>query len=872
MTRTHEGAEGSGRAAPAAAEQQRDAIEQRFRLMADAVPQIVWVTDAQGRVEFFNRQWADYTGVPYEPTTAAAVAAAFVHPDDGAATLAAFDAARRTGGPFAVEHRIRSAAGDYRWFLVRAEPYRDPATGEIVQWFGASVDIHDRKLADDERTRLLAELSAERERLRGVIRQAPVPMALHEGPEHRYVLVNDAYKRVSGGGRDVTGLTLREAFPEVAGQGLYEVFDQVYATGESWAGPETHLHYDRLGTAPDDAWFHLRYEPVRDETGQVTGILNFSVDVTDQVLARREVERLLAASERARADAEAARAEAERTTQQLQDQAAEMELQAEELQATAARLEERSDDAEQARRLAEAERARAAGILEAMADAYFALDADFRIVAVNAAMERGTGLGRDALLGRVFWEMFPGTVGTEYERHYRAAATEGVTAHFTDAYDDGRLTLVSEADVYPVTGGGVAVFWRDITARMEAEAERDRLLAAERAARAEAEAARARTDAVLASIGDAFYLLDREWRFTHVNDAAEPLLQTRRDQLLGRTLWEAFPGVVGSVFEGPYREAMATGRITSAEAYFEPLGTWFDVRSYPWAGGLMVHFRDIGARKAAEAERERLLADAVAARAEAEVARVASDAANQAKSQFLAVMSHELRTPLNAIGGYAELIELGIHGPVTDAQRTSLARIQRSQRHLLGLINGVLDYARVEAGVVAYEAVDVPVAEAVAEAEALVAPQLRAKGLGYAWSGAAPAVTVRADREKLQQILLNVLGNAIKFTDGRDGTPGRVEVSCTVEEGVSGSPSGGLVRLQVRDTGAGIAAEALERIFEPFVQADQRLTRPHAGVGLGLAISRDLARGMGGDLSVESTLGQGSVFTLVLPRGSAPSV
>ncbi len=122
--------------------------EQQFRLMADAVPQIVWITDVEGRVEFFNKQWSDYTGIPYEPTTAAEVAANFVHPEDGDRTVEAFNEARRSGGVFSVEHRIRSAAGTYRWFLVRAEPYRDQQTGEIVRWFGASVDIHDRKQAE----------------------------------------------------------------------------------------------------------------------------------------------------------------------------------------------------------------------------------------------------------------------------------------------------------------------------------------------------------------------------------------------------------------------------------------------------------------------------------------------------------------------------------------------------------------------------------------------------------------------------------------------------------------------------------------------------------------------------------------------------
>ncbi len=154
------------------AERQLRESEERFRLMADAVPQIVWITDAEGRVEFLNRQWSAYTGTAYLPATAADVAAEHVYPEDRGATVAAFDEARRAGTTYAVEHRIRSSTGEYRWFLVRGEPYRDPLTGEITRWFGASVDIHDRKLAEAALRELnetleaqVAARSAERDRL-----------------------------------------------------------------------------------------------------------------------------------------------------------------------------------------------------------------------------------------------------------------------------------------------------------------------------------------------------------------------------------------------------------------------------------------------------------------------------------------------------------------------------------------------------------------------------------------------------------------------------------------------------------------------------------------------------------------------------------
>ena len=824
--------------------------------------------------------------------------------------------------------------------------------GALVNCFETTNQVAGRR-TEAERDQLARALEVERDRLARVFHQSPSFLAVLRGPDDVYEMVNPAYERFIGEGREVVGKPLFEALPETRGQGFEVNHRHVRETGEPMVFREMRVMIARTpGAEPEERYIDVTYLPLLEADGSHPAIIAHGADVTEHVRARRAVEHLLAVSEAGRAEAEAAQKELaeanaqlqdqalelELTNQQLQDNAVELEVQTEELQITAAQLQERS------------------------------------------------------------------------------------------RYADS--------------------------------------------ARADAEAGRQRTDAVLASIADAFYLLDREWRFTHVNAAAEPLLQSTRDQLIGRTLWDAFPGVIGSVFEGPYREAMECGRVTSAEAYFAPLGTWFDVRTYPWPGGLMVHFRDIGPRKAAEAEREELLIMLKAANAElqvltseareaerqarfladlgqalqpllepgevmataaamlgdhveadrcayaeveadedhftitgdyvrgntprivgrfamsafgaealrlsredqpyvvddvetdsrvpeadrpiyalvgiravisvpllkagrfvagmavhqrtprrwtsdevalvrtvaqrcweslerarvvrllreseaalrataaqliertdlaeqarlaAEAAKSSAEAANRAKSEFLSTMSHELRTPLNAIAGYTQLMSMGLRGPLSEQQRQDLERIDRASQHLMGLVTDVLNFARIDAGQLELHVIDFELATVISDLEPLIAPQFGAKGVGFDHDGCScdtsdrPHV-VRADPEKFRQILLNLLTNAVKFTEAG----GRVSLAC--ESDVAAN----VVRVRVSDTGRGIPAHQLDAIFAPFVQVDRHRTHEsQQGVGLGLAISRDLAYRMDGDLTVDSTPGVGSTFILTLPAPSA---
>lgn len=245
-------------------------------------------------------------------------------------------------------------------------------------------------------------------------------------------------------------------------------------------------------------------------------------------------------------------------------------------------------------------------------------------------------------------------------------------------------------------------------------------------------------------------------------------------------------------------------------------------------------------------------AGAELARSEAEHARAEAERANNAKSEFLAVMSHELRTPLTAIIGYEELLSDGITGPVNEAQKSQLGRIKASAGHLLELIDQILGFARADVGREKINVQDVKLTEMLRSAASFVEPMAAAKKISLTIKLPDEEIVVRTDQGKVMQIVVNLLGNAVKFTDH-----GGVTLRAASQNGAA--------IVDVIDTGVGIAPEHIEQVFEPFWQVEQAITRRTGGTGLGLSVSRRLALMLGGDVTVNSTVGEGSRFTLILP-------
>ena len=354
---------------------------------------------------------------------------------------------------------------------------------------------------------------------------------------------------------------------------------------------------------------------------------------------------------------------------------------------------------------------------------------------------------------------------------------------------------------------------------------------------------------IIESLADGIVIVDARGEIRFANPAAARLFNRPAEDLLGT----------------PFGTPLVAGETTEMEIFRRGGGdvVYAELRvvETAWEGETveLVSLREITDRKQAE-ERARQLAAERDARLEAE-------AASQAKSDFLAIMSHELRTPLNAILGYSELMELGISGEMSDSMRKQVGRIRISAKHLLGLVNDILDLAKVEAGRLKVAALPAPVSEAVTSAVTLIQPQAASKNLELTVApGYEELPPYVGDDERVRQILVNLLSNAVKCT----GPGGKITIEASVtapDARARRLPRSAYICVQVIDTGTGIAEDKLDAIFEPFVQAESGPTRPQEGSGLGLTIGRKLARAMGGDLTVVSEVGKGSTFALWLPAG-----
>ncbi len=368
-------------------------------------------------------------------------------------------------------------------------------------------------------------------------------------------------------------------------------------------------------------------------------------------------------------------------------------------------------------------------------------------------------------------------------------------------------------------------------------------ITAQKSAEAEAAQSAQRVRAILESIASAFFSVDREWRFTYVNDEAERLLARRREELLGRNLWDEFASVVDSTFEREYRRAVDTGKPVIFEKFYLPRRCWFEVHAYPSAAGLSVYFHDVTQRVRTDlAIRE---------------ARDAAEAANRAKDEFLATLSHELRTPLNAILGWIQMLRLD--GPEDQASwNEGLNVVERNTRSQVQLIEDILDVSRIVSGKLRLDMRPVCPSTLLSAAMDAVRPAAESRSIQMESAFDPDAGPVMGDPDRLQQVFWNLLSNAIKFTP--EG--GRVQVSL--------ARAGSSAEVTVADSGEGIAPEFLPHVFERFRQADASSTRTHKGLGLGLAIVRHLAELHGGSVRVYSPgLGQGASFSVRLPMAHA---
>jgi PAS domain S-box-containing protein len=379
-----------------------------------------------------------------------------------------------------------------------------------------------------------------------------------------------------------------------------------------------------------------------------------------------------------------------------------------------------------------------------------------------------------------------------------------------------------------------------------------------------------RSRTTLDSMMEGCQLIGFDWSYIYLNDAAARHNRRPNAELLGKKMTEMWPGIeqtkVFALLQRTMRERIA---LHEEVEFVFPDGTksWFDVRCQPVPEGIFILSIDISERKQAEMAlrvlNQTLELEVANRTSDLQAALVRAESADRIKSAFLATMSHELRTPLNSIIGFTGILLQGLAGPLNPEQNKQMGMVRNSARHLLELINDVLDLSKIEAGQLEIRAEPFNLPASIENVAASIRPAAEKKSLKLSVQIAPDVGEMIGDRRRLEQILINLLNNAVKFTE-----QGSVTLAVDLVDGHSmahDTAPARLIRLRVTDTGIGIKEEDLNVLFQPFRQINTGLARQHEGTGLGLAICRRLAALMGGEIQVTSKWLHGSTFTAILP-------
>ena len=793
--------------------------EEEYRALANSIPTLAWMARPDGWLFWYNDRWYEYTGTT--PADMEGWGWQSVHDPVALSTVVQrWRASIASGESFEMTFPLRGADGVFRPFLTRVFPLRNNA-GEVIRWFGTNTDVSQERAA-----RLAAERSEER--MRQLQRLTSLLASATSLDGVASVVVREAAQATGAS----SGMLARRD----------DLTNEAVMLGETGLPEDVKSEYGRFSLHLDTPTAECirTNAPIFVGSGEGPEGSRARYPAMTRVLERVRGSALAAVPLTVNGRAVAAMSFTFSESREFTEEERGFFLT---LAAQGAQAFQRVEAFDAERR----ERRRSASIVEAITDGFVTLDSELRFTYVNEHAATMFSLSRAELQGRAL----PSLPKAEDSPLLHVAQT--VVLERKPRQMEGYSTIMKrwlDLRGYPAEDGGVIVYFKDLTERRRRQevvsflAEASDILASSTDYNTTlANVARALVPRFgdwcavdLLAGGDSDGASPRLERVAMVPDNATPYAVAKE---LVRTPSAALsdPDGVSQVMSIP---------ITARNQTLGTLSLGMSQSGRRYTENDLAVGRDIGRRAGMAIDAARLLRDAQEARDRAEEA-------NAAKLAFLATMSHELRTPLNAISGHVQIIDMGLHGPVNDAQRAALDRVSKAQVHLLGIINDILTYAKVDSGRLDYRLARFDPAQVVRQVAELLDAQFASMQLELRVDIPETLLTVTADRDKLTQVLLNLLSNALKFTP----SPGVVTVRLQGDSRMT--------QISVSDTGMGIPEEKREAIFEPFVQLGRALNSAHVGTGLGLSISRDLVRGMKGDLTVSSVFGEGASFTLSLP-------